>query len=153
MPSSGTYSFFEVTATLTSVAGIIDLGYGAGNADEGISISMNGAKNVQTTGADGSVMNSLRCENTGTVTVRLLNISNRNAALRRLYNTERISSTAWGADIITITNRANNETTVCRACAFKQAPSIEYGTGGQIVTWVFDAGFVDTVTGEYPQTA
>ena len=62
---SASYSFLDVTATLTSALGVVDFGYGAGVADEGISISMNAAKNVQTPGADGAVMNSLRCEKTG----------------------------------------------------------------------------------------
>lgn len=54
-----TYSFIDVTASLTGPSGAVDLGYGAANSDEGIVVSMTEAKNTMTTGADGEGMHSL----------------------------------------------------------------------------------------------
>ncbi|MFX9073367.1 phage protein, partial [Acinetobacter baumannii] len=67
-----TYSFMDTQCTLASDDGVIDLGYGAGVADEGITIAMAGDANTMTIGADGEGMHSLSANKSGTVTVRLL---------------------------------------------------------------------------------
>ncbi|MCE6957462.1 DUF3277 family protein, partial [Acinetobacter baumannii] len=70
-----TYSFMDTQCTLASDDGVIDLGYGAGVADEGITIAMAGDANTMTIGADGEGMHSLSANKSGTVTVRLLKTS------------------------------------------------------------------------------
>ena len=54
-----TYSFMDVTATLTGPTGSIDLGYGSASSEEGIVVAMGGPKNTMTIGADGEVMPGL----------------------------------------------------------------------------------------------
>ncbi len=41
---SGTYSFIDVSASLTGPTGSIDLGYGSANSEEGITVAMTEAK-------------------------------------------------------------------------------------------------------------
>ncbi|EHP3247898.1 DUF3277 family protein, partial [Escherichia coli] len=53
---SGTYSFIDVSASLTGPTGSIDLGCGSANSEEGITVAMTEAKNTMTVGADGEVM-------------------------------------------------------------------------------------------------
>ncbi len=53
-----TYSFLDVTASLTGPTGVIDLGQGSANSEEGITQTMGGNKNTMTIGADGEVMHS-----------------------------------------------------------------------------------------------
>ncbi|MDU7155592.1 MAG: phage protein, partial [Enterobacter sp.] len=48
-----TYSFLDVTASLTGPTGVIDLGQGSANSEEGITQTMGGNKNTMTIGADG----------------------------------------------------------------------------------------------------
>lgn len=60
-----TYSFMDVSATIVGPGGIVDLGYGAATAEEGISIAYTEDKNLMTVGADGKVMHTLRCGNSG----------------------------------------------------------------------------------------
>ena len=55
-----TYSFIDVSASLTGPTGSIDLGYGSANSEEGITVVMTEAKNTMTIGADGEGMHSLR---------------------------------------------------------------------------------------------
>ena len=50
-----TYSFLDVTASLTGPTGVIDLGQGSANSEEGITQTMGGNKNTMTIGADGEV--------------------------------------------------------------------------------------------------
>lgn len=143
------YSFQQVTATLTGAAGVINLGAGAGNTKEGISVTQTQARNAMTVGADGSVMHSLRSDKSGTVTVRLLETSPVNAMLQTMYDAQALTPSAWGANVLVIVNRGNNETTTCRNVAFQNQPSVTYAEDGSFKEWVFDCGQIDRVTGTY----
>lgn len=144
-----TYSFSQVTATLTGAAGVINLGFGSGNTKEGITVAQTQARNVMTVGADSSVMHSLRSDKSGTVTVRLLETSPVNAQLQTMYDAQSLTPSAWGANVIVIVNKGNNETTTCRNVAFQNAPSVTYAEDGGMREWVFDCGQIDRVTGTY----
>lgn len=144
-----TYSFQDISATLAGAAGVIDLGAGSGNAKEGITIALNGSRNTMLIGADGEGMHSLKADKSGTVTVRLLATSNRNALLQAAYDAQALSPSAWGANVITIRNKGNNETTVCRGCAFQKQPDRVYAEEGSVLEWVFDCIKIDTITGTY----
>ena len=149
---SATYSFLDVDATPTGAGASIDLGYGSAVAGAGIEIGLNQDRNSMVIGADGEGMHSLRADHSGTVVVRLLASSPKNAQLQALFNLQSLSSSAWGANVITIRNRGNNEITVCRGCAFKRQPQRNYAIDGQqAVEWSFDCIKVDTMTGEYSQ--
>jgi len=144
-----TYSFIDVTASILGIGGVFDLGYGAETSDEGIVTSMTGAKNTMTTGSDGSVMHSLHASKSGTVTVNLLKTSPVNAQLSAMYNLQSQSSTTWGNNIIVIRNSASNDICTCREVAFQQQPDFENATDGGTVSWVFDAGKIDMLLGEF----
>lgn len=144
-----TYSFMDVTASLTGPTGVVDLGYGAAVAKEGITVALTNARNTMTVGADGEGMHSLKADKSGTVTVRVLQTSSVNAKLQALYNAQALSSSLWGNNVITIRNKANSETTVCRSCAFQKQGDITYSEEGQMREWIFDCVKIDTVTGEY----
>lgn len=144
-----TYSFLDVTASLSGPTGVIDLGFGSGNAKEGITVSLANARNTMTVGSDGEVMHSLKADASGTVTVRLLYTSAANAALQAMYDAQALSSSLWGNNIITIRNKGNNEITTCRSVAFQKQPDRNYAEEGQIVEWVFDCGKINTISGSY----
>ena len=78
------YSFMDTLNALTSDDGVVDLGYGAAIAEEGITFAMAGDKNTMTIGADGEGMHSLHADNSGQVTIRLLKTSPANAKLMNL---------------------------------------------------------------------
>ncbi len=87
-----TYSFIDVSASLTGPTGSIDLGYGSANSEEGITVTMTEAKNTMTVGADGEVMHSLHAGKSGTITVTLLKTSPVNKKLSLMYNAQSQSS-------------------------------------------------------------
>jgi hypothetical protein len=146
-----TYSFLDVTATLAGSAGVVDLGYGSGSAKEGITISLANARNAMLIGADGEGMHTLKADKSGTITVRLLATSSRNALLQSMYDAQAASSSAWGNNMLTIRNAGNNETTLCRGVAFQKQPDRTYAEEGQTIEWVFDAIKIDTITGTYSE--
>ncbi|MDV7023801.1 phage structural protein [Atlantibacter subterraneus] len=145
----GTYSFVDVTASMVGPAGVIDLGYGAGNADEGIKVVMTANKNTVTVGAGGEVMHSLSPASYGTVTVTLMKTSPVNKKLSLAYNAQSQSSSLWGKNVIVIRNSASGDVITAHQCAFQKQPDYANGKEGGTVAWVFDAGKIDQLLGEY----
>ena len=144
-----TYSFQDVQATLVGPTGIVNLGYGAAVADEGISIDMAGDKNTMLIGADGEGMHSLHSDKSGMVTVRLLKTSPTNAKLMAMYDAQTLSSALHGQNLITVTNPSSGDITTARSCAFKKKPSLNYKKDGDVIEWVFDSIKIDSLLGTY----
>jgi hypothetical protein len=146
MPS---YSFQNVTATLIGPTGIIDLGYGAAVAEEGITIAMAEDKNTMLIGADGEGMHSLHAGKSGQVTVRLLKTSSANAKLMLAYDVQTADAALHGQNLIAISMPNVGDVSTARSCAFKKKPDLEYAKDGQVIEWVFDALKIDTLLGKF----
>lgn len=144
------YSFLDVDAKLVGAGAILDLGAGSKNAQEGITITRLEDDDNMLIGADGEGMHSLRANKSGQVTINLLQDSPVNQQLQNLYNAQKMSSSAWGQNIITITQKASGDVTVCRSCAFSRVPDLSYQQDGGVVAWVFNAIKIDTIRGKYP---
>lgn len=148
-PAMSTYSFQDVTATITGVGGSFSLASGSGAAEEGISIEYAEDKDAMTIGADGTAMHSLHAGKGGTVTVRILKTSPVNSQLSIMYNAQTVSSTLHGNNVISVRNSANGDTILCRSVAFKKFPNMSYAKDGGTVEWAFNVGMIDTILGEY----
>jgi hypothetical protein len=146
-PKYGTYSFLDVQASIEGPGGNFELGSGAGNAEEGITIAPTGEKNVMTVGADGSVMHSLRGDASGTVTVTLLRTSTVNSQLQNMYNHQTSSSRYHGQNTIVIRNAVSGDVITCEGCAFAKQPENPYKTEGGVYAWTFHAAVIDTKIG------
>ncbi|EAY2233591.1 DUF3277 family protein [Salmonella enterica] len=144
-----TYSFMDVTASLSGPTGVIDLGQGSANSEEGITQTMGGNKNTMTIGADGEVMHSLHADKSGTITVTLLKTSPVNKKLSLAYNAQSQSSATWGNNVIVIRNTASGDISTARSCAFQKQPDFNNAKEGGTVAWVFDCGKIDQVLGEF----
>lgn len=144
-----TYSFIDVSASLTGPTGVIDLGYGSANSDEGITVTMTEAKNTMTTGADGEVMHSLHAGKSGTITVNLLKTSPQNKKLSLMYNAQSLSSSLWGNNVIVMRNKASGDIVTARAVAFQRQPDWNNPKVAGTVAWVFDCGKIDEILGEF----
>lgn len=149
---SATYSFMNVDATLTAPGVSIDLGYGSAVSGAGLEFTPNADKNSMVIGADGEGMHSLHADKSGTLTVRLLEVSPKNELLQKLYNAQSLSSSAWGANVISVRNRGNDLIAVFRGCAFKRQAARTFAADGQeAVEWAFDCIKVDVDQGAYPE--
>mgnify|MGYP000976673596 FL=1 len=144
-----TYSFLDVTASLTGPTGVIDLGQGSANSEEGITQTMGGNKNTMTIGADGEVMHSLHADKSGTITVTLLKTSPVNKKRSLAYNAQSQSSATWGNNVIVIRNTASGDISTARSCAFQKQPDFNNAKEGGTVAWVFDCGKIDQLLGEF----
>ncbi|EBC0682316.1 DUF3277 family protein [Salmonella enterica] len=144
-----TYSFMDVTASLSGPTGVIDLGQGSANSEEGITQTMGGNKNTMTIGADGEVMHSLHADKSGTITVTLLKTSPVNKKLSLAYNAQSQLSATWGNNVIVIRNTASGDISTARSCAFQKQPDFNNAKEGGTVAWVFDCGKIDQLLGEF----
>lgn len=133
-----TYSFLDVTATLSGPGGSIVLGYGAGVASEGINITHIDEKDTMVTGADGDVMHSLHAGMSGRISVRLLKTSPTNRSLNALFNAQRSGAGAnWGQNTLVVGNAASGDNIVGTKMAFVKHPDIVMATEGNVVDWEF----------------
>lgn len=146
---SETYSFMDVTATLTGTGGFVDMGNGSANSEEGITVAMGGPKNTMTIGADGEVMHNLHADKSGTITVTLLKTSPVNQRLSLIYNAQTLSSSLWGNNIIVIRNKASGDVITARSVAFQKLPDNANGKTGGMMSWVFDCGKIDQMLGVF----
>ncbi|WP_455853123.1 phage structural protein [Pantoea endophytica] len=144
-----TYSFMDVSASLSGPTGVIDLGYGSANSEEGIVIAMSGAKNTMTIGADGEPMHSLHADKSGTITVNLLKTSPVNKKLSLMYNAQSQSSATWGNNVIVVRNKASGDMSTARSVAFQKLPDNANAKVGNTQAWVFDCGKIDQLLGEF----
>ena len=144
-----TYSFIDVSASLAGPTGLLELGYGSGNSEEGITITMTEAKNTMTVGADGEVMHSLHAGKSGTITVTLLKTSPVNKKLSLMYNAQSQSSATWGNNVIVIRNKVSGDIITARSVAFQKQPDNANAKTGNTMPWVFDCGKIDQVLGEF----
>jgi hypothetical protein len=132
-----TYSFLNVAATITGPGGSFSLGSGSGDAEEGITVAMVDDKDAMTTGADGSIMHSLRASNSGRLSVRLLKTSPVNALLSALYNYQRTSSSYWGQNVLVVSDVARGDVVTGSQIAFTKQPDIVYAKDGNMNEWTF----------------
>lgn len=145
------YSFLNVVATIAGPGGVFNIGAGAANSEEGITIEPVEDKNIMTVGADGRGQHSLVASDAVTVTVRLLKTSPINAALMAMYDLQSASSALWGQNVITITDTARNDLNIIQSAAFKKKPSLTYAKEAGFNEWVFDAISGTSVLGVGPQ--
>lgn len=143
------YSFQDVVATISGPGGVVPLGYGAGTAEEGITIERAEDKDTMTMGADGTAMHTLHSANHGTITVRILKTSPANALLQAMYDFQILSSANWGNNVINITHIASGDSTTGRSVAFRRASPLTYAKEGNINEWSFNVGDISSVLGLY----
>lgn len=144
-----TYSFADVTATLDAPGASIAMGAGAGNAEEGITISYSGDRTNMMVGADGNGMHSKIQDVSGTITVRLLKTSSTNAKLVALLNVQDLDTAQWGDNVIVVENTLSGDKWAAREVAFGKIPDFSYAQEGDTIEWEFKAIKINSIVGTY----
>lgn len=141
------YSFLDTLCTMTGPSISINLGAGAGVAEEGISFEYVGDKDDMTTGADGTAMHSLNASQAGTATVRLLKTSPTNRALQAAYNAQRLSATTWGLNSIALNHLSLGDKVNAQSVAFKKGTGVTYAKDPTMNEWAFNVGSLSIILG------
>lgn len=140
---SKTYSFIEVQAAIIGPGGLVNIGEGAGTAEEGITVDPVAEFNTMTIGADGSGMHSLHADKSGRLTVRLLKTSPTNALLMAMLAFQRSSAATHGQNTITIIDKSRGDVVTAQQVAFMKVPQISYGKEAGLIEWEFAAVAID----------
>lgn len=143
----GTYSFLNITGTITGPGGNVNLAAGAAIADEGITIEHIEDKNVMTIGADGLGQHSLVASDAKTITIRTLKTSPLNAQLMVMYNTQSLSSSLWGTNQVNFQDTHRGDFFAGQNVAFKKPPTIVYAKEAGMNEWVLDCMKGDLILG------
>jgi hypothetical protein len=140
---STTYSFLEVQAAIIGPGGVINLGNGAGAADEGITVDPTAELSTMMVGADGSGQHSLHADKSGRLVVRLLKTSPTNALLMAMLNFQRSSGATHGQNTISITDSNRGDVITAQQVAFTKVPALAYGKEAGMLEWEFSAVKID----------
>lgn len=135
---SKTYSFLDVSLTLSGPGGTIALGAGAGAAEEGVTFTPTGPFNGMLIGADGEGMHSLFGDRSGKCVVRLLKTSPTNEALMAMANFQRASASLHGQNTLVLNDASRNDNISCSQVAFAKIPDLTYAKEGGTNEWEFD---------------
>jgi len=135
---SKTYSFLDVSCSLSGPGGIIALGAGAAVAEEGITFTPTGPMNGMTIGADGEGMHSLFADRSAKATVRLLKTSPTNALLSQMVAFQRASGATHGQNTLALNDASRNDSITGRQVAFAKIPDLTFAKEGGLVEWEFD---------------
>lgn len=144
-----TYSFLDVQASITGPGGSFSLGSGSGVAEEGIDIKMAEDKDAMHIGADGTAMHVLIPGKSGTISIRLLKTSPKNAKLMAMYDAQALSSALWAQNVITVTQTASGDVTTARSVAFRKKADLTYSKDPTMNEWEFNCGYIDSILGTY----
>lgn len=142
-----TYSFLDVAASLVGPGAAFQLGSGAGDAEEGITIEPLDEIDHLTIGADGTPMHSLKANKGAKLTVRLLKTSPVNLQLSAALAAQRVSAANWGQNTITLVNKSSGDVVTCQLCAFAKVPTLTYAREGGFNEWEFNVGICDVGLG------
>lgn len=139
-----TWSFKNISAAFEGPGGAFPLAPDSGNAQEGISFTAAGDKNIMTEGAGGEIMHSLRASEAGTLSITLLRTSNTNALLRSVYTYQASSAKHWGRNSVVITNTQTGEINIFKQGAFAKLPDQAWAEDGGTVVWTLHGKFFST---------
>jgi hypothetical protein len=137
----------DIVISLTGPGAVLDLGFGSGVSEEGVSIDVDEDKNTMTKGADGEVMHSLHAGTAAILTLRYLQTSPANQALNLVYNAQRQSAALWGKNIILVRHTASGDLHTARQCAFQKKANVGYKKVGGFYEWPFHVGKLDSELG------
>lgn len=144
---SRTFSFLDVQVTLAGPGGVINLGAGAGNSEDGITFEYTEDADIMKIGADGSPMHSLNASKAGKATVRLQKTSPVNQLLQNMINFQRLSSLNWGKNVISLRDSARGDAYAATSVAFVKTPSNTYAKEAGVLEWEFNVGYMDAALG------
>ena len=142
-----TYSFLDVSATITGPNITASIGSTSGTSDEGITVAFSEDQSTMVTGADGTGMHSIHGAQSGTVNLRLLKSSPTNALLAAAYQADRSVPSSGGQNTIVISWLAGGDVYLCSQCDFRKFPDNAYGKDANIIEWTFNAIYLNPLLG------
>lgn len=142
---AGFYGFQSITANIAGAGGETDLAYGAGAAEEGITIEPYQDQSTVEIGADGFMAHSLSASTAHTITARLSKVAPGNRILQLMANLQQVSPALNGKNIITLRDTLNGNVILCEFVAFTKYTPLNYAKDAGINEWQFVAARVQRI--------
>lgn len=147
MQIAGFYGFQGITANIAGPGGFTDLAYGAGAAQEGVTIEPFQDQSTVYAGADGFIAHSLSAVTAHTITVRLSKVAPANDLLQIMANVQQLNPQLNGKNVITLRDIYRGDTILCEAVAFTKWSPINYAAEAGTNEWMFVAARVQRILG------
>lgn len=141
--ATNSYSFLDFQCALIGPGGIITLGSGSGNSEEGIKFEPIEDVDKMSIGADGTPMHTLIANKGGKIIVSLQKTSPVNQKLSLMLNFQRSSSANWGQNIITGRDAVRGDVYTCQKTAFTKVPANAFSKEAGMIDWEFNVGIMD----------
>jgi len=142
---AGFYGFQSVSANIAGAGGNIDIAYGSGAAEEGITIEPFADQSTVEIGADGFMAHSLSASTAHTITARFSKVAPANRILQIMANLQQVNPALNGKNIITLRETLNGNVILCEFVAFTKWSALNYAKDAGMNEWQFVAARVQRI--------
>lgn len=144
---AGFYAFQNITCSIKGPGGFIDLAYGSGAAEEGLTFEPLMDKTVVEPGADGLISFSASAVTAHTITARFLKVGPASKTLQLMATLQQATPALNGTNILTLRDIARGDTILCEAVAFTKWTTLNYAKDAGTNEWTFVAARVQRFLG------
>ena len=139
---AGFYGFQGISANLVGPGGNVDLAFGSGAAEDGLTFEPVMDQSTAEYGADGFVAHSLSAVTAHTITARFSKVGPASKTLQILANIQQIDPSLNGTNILTLRNVYGQDFIVCEFVAFSKWTPLNYAAQAGKNEWTFIAARV-----------
>lgn len=140
---AGFYGFQGISANLVGPGGSVDLAFGSGSAEDGLTFEPLNDQSTVEVGADGFLAHSLSASTAHTITARFSKVSpETNRILQIMANLQQINPSLNGTNVLTLRNTYGNDFILCEFVAFTKWSALNYAMQAGKNEWTFVAARV-----------
>ena len=124
---AGFYGFQGISANLVGPGGSVDLAFGSGSAEDGLTFEPLNDQSTVEVGADGFLAHSLSASTAHTITARFSKVSpETNRILQIMANLQQVNPSLNGTNVLTLRNIYGNDFILCEFVAFTKWAPLNY---------------------------
>lgn len=145
---AGFYGFQGISANLVGPGGNVDLAFGSGAAEDGLTFEPLADQSTVEVGADGFLAHSLSASTAHAITARYSKVSpETNKILQIMANLQQVNPSLNGTNILTLRDIYNGDTIICEFVAFTKWSPLNYARQAGKNEWTFVAARVQRLLG------
>lgn len=144
---AGFYGFQGISANLVGPGGNVDLAFGSGAAEDGLTFEPYSDQSTVEVGADGFVAHSLSASTAHTITARFSKVGPASKILQIMANLQQVNPSLNGTNVLTLRDIYNGDTILCEFVAFTKWSPLNYAMQAGKNEWTFVAARVQRLLG------
>ena len=139
---AGFYGFQGISANLVGPGGNVDLAFGSGAAEDGLTFEPLADQSTVEVGADGFVAHSLSASTAHTITARYSKVGPASSILQIMANIQQVNPSLNGTNVLTLRNVYGSDFILCEFVAFTKWTPLNYAMQAGKNEWTFVAARV-----------